>query len=70
MFVTEWCAPGQYVCAHSRACVAKGKVCDGRRDCPFGDDERMCVSIAPDLEQASTLHYHDDGKFIIISHLY
>ena len=45
VFYLDWCSPGQYICAGSRACVNRMKVCDGKRDCPRGDDENECVKI-------------------------
>ncbi|XP_059480367.1 uncharacterized protein LOC132199566 isoform X2 [Neocloeon triangulifer] len=61
----DWCKEGHYVCVHSRACIPKKKLCDGHRDCPFGDDERTCVSIAPDTKRADSLQYHDDGVLMV-----
>ncbi|CAG7647036.1 unnamed protein product, partial [Allacma fusca] len=65
----DWCSPGQYICAGSRACVNRDKICDGRRDCPRGDDENECVKIGSsdsrdELEDFSPT-YHRSGHLMV-----
>lgn len=50
------------MCPNSRVCVDKSKLCDGQRDCPYGDDEKQCVSVAPDARSADDLVYHSQGE--------
>lgn len=33
------CYPGEWGCPSSTVCIAVGKVCDGKPDCPEGTDE-------------------------------
>lgn len=33
------CYPGEWGCPGSTVCIAVGKVCDGKPDCPEGTDE-------------------------------
>ncbi|KAJ1520873.1 hypothetical protein ONE63_003958 [Megalurothrips usitatus] len=61
----DWCEPGRYVCTSSRVCVETSRLCDGQRDCPYGDDERQCVSVAPDVRAADDLVYHSEGLVMV-----
>lgn len=38
----NYCADHTYACKKRRKCIGKGRLCDGRRDCPGGDDEEGC----------------------------
>lgn len=58
----EWCTPEQYVCSNSRQCIDKDKVCDGHKDCPQGDDERQCVTVAMSQKDAQAYPYSKEGK--------
>lgn len=59
---SDWCRPGQFICGASRQCVDMRQVCDGSLDCEGGEDERSCVTIAPDSEAANSLNYYDEGE--------
>lgn len=48
-------------------CVDREQVCDGQVDCPNGDDEKNCVSIATNISQADSMEYHSSGKVSIFS---
>lgn len=62
---SEWCRPGQFICGSSRQCVDMRQVCDGSLDCEGGEDERSCVTIAPDSEAANSLNYYDEGEKLL-----
>ena len=34
--------PEDYLCPHSGICVRSYQLCDGRTDCPQGEDEQNC----------------------------
>ncbi|CAH0382228.1 unnamed protein product [Bemisia tabaci] len=61
----DWCLSGQHVCANSRLCVNQSQICDGRKDCPFGDDEKQCINVAPSLKQANDFIYHATGHLMV-----
>lgn len=62
----EWCRPDQYVCSNSKVCIDQEKICDGLKDCPQGDDERQCVTIASNTKTASEFPYYSQGKVLMI----
>lgn len=37
-------------------------ICNGVKECPQGDDERQCVTIAKDVESAEGFSYFSEGK--------
>ena len=46
---TVTCKSDQFKCGSSSVCVQKSKVCDGRRDCPNGEDEQAnCSKLSID----------------------
>ncbi|XP_001600824.4 uncharacterized protein LOC100116291 isoform X3 [Nasonia vitripennis] len=52
----DWCRDGQFVCGNSRFCVDQSSICDGIRDCPYGEDEKKCAALIDDdlqLEDSS-----------------
>lgn len=57
----EWCSPGQHICSNSKMCVDSFQVCDGISHCPFGDDEKNCVTISPSVEEAAEKYYFQQG---------
>nr|QDP42286.1 Vitellogenin Receptor [Agasicles hygrophila] len=38
------CDSNQFLCPHSKTCIALSKRCDGQKDCDFGEDENQCES--------------------------
>lgn len=53
---SDWCRDGQFVCGNSRFCVDQSSVCDGIRNCPYGEDEKKCAALIDDdlqLEDSS-----------------
>ena len=47
---------------NSKTCIPQYEICDGIRNCPLGDDEKHCVTIAPNEISANDINYHDKGK--------
>lgn len=45
------------------------KVCDGTPDCPLGDDEKSCVTLADELENNEVIPYNEEGLFRPINNL-
>nr|XP_023014443.1 serine protease 33-like [Leptinotarsa decemlineata] len=46
-------------------CIDEDKICNGFRDCPQGDDERQCVTIAADIESADKFPYYSEGYLMV-----
>lgn len=67
--MADWCKPGQFICLGSSKCIEQNQVCDGTIDCEGGDDEKTCVTIAPDLPAANSLGYHEEGLIFFIVHI-
>lgn len=65
ILLIDWCKPQQYVCSNSKMCINKNKICDGISDCPQGDDERQCVTIASNVEEAKKFPYSSQGFLIV-----
>ncbi|PSN33951.1 hypothetical protein C0J52_19934 [Blattella germanica] len=61
----EWCTPGQFVCPNSQVCVDQHRLCDGSRDCPYGDDEKLCVTVAQNEAQAGDFPYNSEGYLMV-----
>lgn len=66
MSISEWCTSNQYVCSNSRVCVDRVQVCNGELDCPNGDDEKNCVSIAPNVSQSDMMNYYSSGTHLLL----
>ena len=69
-YIAEWCTPGQFVCPNSQVCVDQHRLCDGTRDCPYGDDEKQCVTVAQNEAQAGDFQYSSEGILLIVSYLW
>lgn len=39
------CSKKEFFCPKSKVCIQKSKHCDGKRDCPRGDDEEDCCKF-------------------------
>lgn len=46
-------------------CIRKTQICDGNNDCPFGEDEKNCVTVSPSREEAETFSYHQNGYLMV-----
>nr|XP_046231538.1 low-density lipoprotein receptor-related protein 2-like isoform X2 [Scatophagus argus] len=44
---TPVCSEPYVLCRHTSVCLSQAQLCDGKKDCPGGDDEESCVSTCP-----------------------
>nr|XP_019937311.1 PREDICTED: low-density lipoprotein receptor-like [Paralichthys olivaceus] len=44
------CSDPSVLCRHSSVCLSRARLCDGKQDCPEGDDEEFCVTTCPSKE--------------------
>uniref|UniRef100_A0A3B3XM60 Uncharacterized protein n=1 Tax=Poecilia mexicana TaxID=48701 RepID=A0A3B3XM60_9TELE len=44
---TKVCNAPSWLCRQSSICLPQNLLCDGKRDCPEGDDEELCVNACP-----------------------
>lgn len=42
-----------FICPNTKKCIRRVQVCDGQVDCPLGQDEEFCVSLADEKEMRS-----------------
>ncbi|KAI3362051.1 hypothetical protein L3Q82_012395, partial [Scortum barcoo] len=47
---TPVCNGPSVLCRHTSICLSHAKLCDGKKDCPEGDDEDFCVTTCPSKE--------------------
>ena len=46
-FSDDFTCPGFYKCHSSQICINLGDRCNGKRECPQGDDEWLCDTVCP-----------------------
>nr|XP_040052932.1 low-density lipoprotein receptor-related protein 2-like isoform X5 [Gasterosteus aculeatus aculeatus] len=44
---TTFCSEPSVMCRHTSVCLQLEQLCDGKKDCPEGDDEDLCVATCP-----------------------
>lgn len=50
------CSEDQHQCREGDECISKSALCDGTPDCPHGDDEHLCTTVAPALHERNPAH--------------
>ncbi|KAK5851838.1 hypothetical protein PBY51_023361 [Eleginops maclovinus] len=47
---TPVCTEPSMLCRRTSICLSQAQLCDGKKDCPDGDDEDICVTTCPSKE--------------------
>ncbi|KAF6213706.1 hypothetical protein GE061_011428 [Apolygus lucorum] len=61
----DWCSSGQHICSNSKMCIDNSQVCDGFPHCPYGDDEKNCITVSPTVEKAIEKDYFPSGYVMV-----
>lgn len=52
------CTEPSLLCRHSSVCLSQAQLCDGRKDCPEGDDEDSCLTTCLSKGQTSIPQFY------------
>lgn len=58
------CPEEAFECKKSGTCVSRATLCDGKKQCPHGEDERRCDSTKTKSKRYAEILFHSlDGQF-------